>query len=62
MSDWPNTIPEDLREPLANALSYKYHGPPELWSAFREWLIKHGVEAPEMLPEYKVPDPGNLGH
>lgn len=48
---WPNSIPPDLRQMLASVLSTRSHGPAELWGEIRDWLIKHGVEAPEKLPE-----------
>lgn len=36
---------------LDRALSARSHGPAELWGEVRDWLILHGVEAPEKLPE-----------
>lgn len=51
MPKWPQSCPEDLRPKLKNVLSYRDHGPAEIWGEVREWLIAHGVEAPEKLPE-----------
>jgi hypothetical protein len=48
---WPNTIPADLRRRLESVLSQRSPGAPELWGEVRDWLIKHGVEAPDRLPE-----------
>lgn len=55
MTRWPHSIPEDLRHRLASAMTARSYGPPELWGEIREWLIKHGVEPPENLPEYQPP-------
>ena len=48
---WPNTIPADLRRHLDAVLSQRSVGAPDIWGEVRDWLIKHGVEAPERLPE-----------
>lgn len=56
---WPNTIPADLRPRLDAALSRRSVGAAELWGEVRDWLIKHGVEAPERLPEDPAPSGPN---
>lgn len=48
---WPQSIPPDLRRALEGVLSTRSHGPAEIWGEVRDWLEKHGVEAPERLPE-----------
>lgn len=48
---WPNNIPVDLRRRLDAVLSLRSCGAPEVWGEVRDWLIKHGIEAPERLPE-----------
>jgi hypothetical protein len=48
---WPNNIPPDLRRLLESVLSYRSVGAAEVWGEVRNWLIKHGVEAPERLQE-----------
>jgi hypothetical protein len=48
---WPNTIPADLRRRLDAVLSLRSVGAPEVWGEVRDWLIKHGIEAPAQLPE-----------
>lgn len=49
---WPHTIPADLRRMIENALGRRSVGSPEIWGEVRDWLIKHGVEAPDHpLPE-----------
>lgn len=48
---WPHSIPPDLRRMLDSALSARSHGPAELWGEVRDWLILHGIEAPEKLPQ-----------
>ena len=48
---WPQTIPADLRRDLDMLETLR--GPrtsQDRWGAIREWLIRHGVEAPEDLP------------
>lgn len=57
MTDWPQTVPADLRPRLEEVLSYRSHGPAELWGVVREWLAEHAVEPPERLPEEPAPGP-----
>jgi hypothetical protein len=47
---WPNSIPPDLRRRIESVLSMRSHGAPEVWGELRDWLIKHGVQAPTQLP------------
>ena len=51
MTDWPNSIPPDLRRTLDEVLGQRGHGSAEVWGTMREWLVKHEVEGPEGLPE-----------
>lgn len=51
MLHWPQTIPPDLRRKLENVMGYRQFGPQDLWGEIREWLVAHGVDAPEELPE-----------
>ena len=48
---WPQTIPPDLRRKLENVMGYRSYGAQDLWGEVREWLVAHGVEVPEQLPE-----------
>ena len=48
---WPHTIPADLRRRLDAVLSLRSVAAPEVWGEIRDWLVKHGVEAPGALPE-----------
>jgi len=36
---------------LENVTGYLQFGPQDLWGELREWLVTHGAEAPEHLPE-----------
>lgn len=56
MTDWPHTIPADLRRQLETVLSFRNCGPAEIWGEVRDWLDKHEVEAPEQLPEDRAPE------
>ena len=56
---WPNTIPADLRRLLDSTLSHRSVGAAEIWGDVRAWLIKHGVDAPERLPEDPPPSGPN---
>ena len=54
---WPKTIPPYLCYRFLSALSLPYPRPQDLWGEVRDWLILHGVEAPERLPkEMRPPD------
>ena len=48
---WPKSVPQDLRKRLDEVLSFRTFGPTDVWSEVRDWLIAHGVEAPDELPE-----------
>ncbi|WP_170425682.1 hypothetical protein [Ruegeria arenilitoris] len=62
MTTWPRTIPFDLKKRLET--QQQYRSLPSLqsqWTEIREWLEKHGVEAPEGLPvEPEISGP--VGH
>jgi hypothetical protein len=63
MSEWPQTIPHDLMQKLEVLDSFR--NPPsaqDRWGAIREWLVSHGVEAPDRLPEGQKPDVRYIGH
>jgi hypothetical protein len=47
---WPRSIPPDLRRQIENILGQRSHGPAEIWGEVYDWLVKHGVEAPDGLP------------
>lgn len=51
MNRWPTMLPPDLRRILDGALSVRNVEAADIWTNVREWLIKHGAEAPEGLPE-----------
>lgn len=53
---WPNSIPADLRRTLDGTLSQRGVGSAQVWGDVRDWLIKHGVEAPKILPEETLAD------
>lgn len=53
---WPNNIPADLRRQLAATLSRRNVGPAEIWGDVRDWLILHGIEPPNGLPEDTPPE------
>jgi hypothetical protein len=56
MQDWPNTIPEDLRQRLTGTLAARSVGPAEVWGDLRDWLIRHGIQPPDQpLPEIERP-------
>ena len=51
MPDWPQQIPPDLARALAE-LDLRRDPPSDQdrWGEIRDWLVKHGAEAPEGLP------------
>lgn len=49
-------LPPDLRRILDGALSIRNVEAADIWTNVREWLIKHGVEAPDELPEDETRD------
>lgn len=36
------------------------HGPADVWGEVADWLERHGVEAPEKLPEDQAPGGGRF--
>jgi hypothetical protein len=48
---WPTMILPDLRRRLDEALSARNVEAADIWTEFRDWLIKHQVQPPEKLPE-----------
>lgn len=63
MADWPHTIPHDLKAKLETLDGFR--NPPgnqDRWGAIREWLVVHGVEAPEHLPAAPERSARDLGH
>ncbi len=55
MTDWPQTIPPDLRRRLDGVMGFRSFGPNDVWGELRDWLVLHGVEAPAKLPEHDGP-------
>lgn len=51
MMTWPKSVPPDLKKRLDEVLSFRTFGPAEVWGEVRDWLVAHGVEAPDKLPE-----------
>lgn len=47
---WPATIPDDLRSTLDPIIHGRYRHSADVWTELRSWLIKHGVEAPDLPP------------
>jgi hypothetical protein len=58
MTDWPQTIPPDLRRRLDGVMGFRSYGPNDVWGEVRDWLVLHRVEAPAKLPEDKGSDVG----
>ncbi len=58
MTEWPRTIPFDLKCKLEQLQEWR--SKPNLqdeWATIREWLTKHGVTAPDVLPrESELPN------
>lgn len=49
---WPQRIPPDLRRELDQINSYRDPPTPQdAWAVLREWLERHGLDAPDTLPE-----------
>lgn len=44
---WPHSFPASLRPRLEEVLSFRNHGPAEVWGPVRDWLEANGVEMPE---------------
>lgn len=49
-SDWPSMMPPDLRRRVEAVLGMRSPCAADVWTELREWLIRHGVEAPAELP------------
>lgn len=47
---WPHTIPADLRRRLESVMGFRSFGPTDVWAELCDWMIEHGVPAPEKLP------------
>tara|TARA_R110002020_G_scaffold74540_24_gene190676 strand:+ start:33 stop:218 length:186 start_codon:yes stop_codon:yes gene_type:complete len=59
---WPSNIPHDLARDLARLDEYR-SAPKDAdrWGVIKEWLERHGVEAPAVIPEApQIPSAG--GH
>ena len=46
--EWPKRPPRDLDYRLQQVLSWRNHGPIEVYAAFAEWCEKHGVKPPDL--------------
>lgn len=55
MTQWPNTVPPDLRHRIASVLALRSVGPAEVWSEVRDWLAEHAAVAPPDLPTDEAP-------
>ncbi|MEM1152211.1 MAG: hypothetical protein AAGI03_16990 [Pseudomonadota bacterium] len=53
---WPRDCPSDLHTALSEVLSLRNQNAQEVWGNVREWLVKHGVEAPDDLPKQPAPE------
>ena len=47
---WPTMIPHDLRSALDRIVQSRNPCSADVWTELREWLIRHGVEAPDLPP------------
>ncbi len=45
---WPTMMPADLRSAINHVLGARNVEAADVWTEVRDWLIKHGVEAPEL--------------
>jgi hypothetical protein len=52
---WPSMMPEDLRSPISNILASRNPMAADVWTEVRDWLIKHGVKAPDLPPPGPLP-------
>ena len=49
--NWPANIPHDLALMLDELDRHRDSpAPADIWGAVREWLDRHGVDAPDTLP------------
>lgn len=57
---WPQRIPYDLEKALGE-LDQRRDAPAEQdrWGVMREWLVAHGIQPPNDLPER--PEPKSTG-
>lgn len=53
---WPHSIPAGLRNRLAEVLSFRNHGPAEIWGVVRDWMEENGVEMPEGITVEQPPE------
>lgn len=63
MPTWPQTIPHDLKAKLEALEGFR--NPPsnqDRWGAIREWLVAHGVDAPDRMPTAPELNARDLGH
>lgn len=47
---WPTMIPDDLRPAIDRIVQGRNRGVADVWTEVRDWLIKHGVEPPDLPP------------
>jgi hypothetical protein len=48
--NWPTMMPPDLRRRVEEILSERSPCAADVWTEVRDWLIRHGAEAPAELP------------
>lgn len=59
-TQWLQRVPPDLSRHIDTILSYR--GPQDVWVEVRDWLIKHGVEAPPSLPSWESLEGAERSH
>lgn len=51
MNKWPQTTRHDLDKALDELVRWRATpANSDLWGVMRDWLVQHGVEAPDGLP------------
>ena len=53
---WPTMMPPDLRRNIEGVLGMRSPCAADVWTELREWLVLHGVEAPDYLPRDRGPE------
>lgn len=55
---WPTMMPPDLRSAVNRVLGFRNVEAADVWTEVRDWLVAHGVQAPELPHETR---PGDIG-
>lgn len=45
---WPTMMPDDLRRCVDDIIHRRNAEAADVWTELRDWLMKHGVEAPPL--------------